>query len=86
MRLFALFFIFSLSLSAQPVLTITDATKANAVAPYVYVYRDATHQLTAAQIAKFPLDSFNKLNQKEVIQFGYFYDKIWLRYREKGQI
>jgi len=85
MRLFALFFIFSLSLSAQPVLTITDATKANAVAPYVYVYRDATHQLTAAQIAKFPLDSFNKLSQEEVIQFGYFYDKIWLRFEVKNK-
>ncbi len=69
---------------AQKVL-ITDASKANPVAPYAYVYRDSTKQLTYEQIAKLPLDSFKKLNQKEIVQFGYFYDKIWIRFEVKNK-
>ncbi|MFN8356543.1 MAG: 7TM-DISM domain-containing protein [Spirosomataceae bacterium] len=70
---------------SQHVLTITDAQKANPIAPYAYVYRDKTKQLTYDQIARFPLDSFQRLNQQEIVQFGYFYDKIWLRFDLKNK-
>jgi hypothetical protein len=55
---------------AQKVLTVTDAQKANPIAPYVYFLKDATHTLTAEQVARYPLDSFQALNQKEIVQLS----------------
>ena len=69
----------------QNVLPITDAQKANPLAPYVYFLKDATHTLTAEQVARYPLDSFQTLNQKEIVGFGYFTEKIWLRFEVKNQ-
>ncbi|MCP1382810.1 sensor histidine kinase [Runella salmonicolor] len=69
----------------QNVLTITDAQKANPIAPYVYFLKDATHTLTAEQVARYPLDSFQALNQKEIVGFGYFTEKIWLRFEVKNK-
>ena len=85
MRLCILLLLLPFSLAAQPVLTITNAAAPNAVAPYAYVYRDATHKLTYDQVARFPLDSFQRLNQQEIVQFGYFYEKIWLRFEIKNK-
>lgn len=83
-----LFFIlisYSTPLWAQPVLKITDAQKANPIAPYVYFLKDATHTLTAEQVARYPLDSFQALNQKEIVQLAYFYEKIWMRFELDNQ-
>jgi signal transduction histidine kinase len=83
--IFILLIVGSIPAWGQQVLTITDAQKANPIAPYAYVYRDKTQQLTYDQIARFPLDSFQRLNQQEIVQFGYFHDKIWLRFELKNE-
>ncbi|WP_310586730.1 7TM diverse intracellular signaling domain-containing protein [Telluribacter sp. SYSU D00476] len=66
------------ALSQKP-LVITDARKANPVAPYVYYLEDFTHKLTYEQVSRFPLDSFQALNQQEVVQLSYRKGKIWMR-------
>jgi signal transduction histidine kinase len=83
--LFLLFIGLGTPIWSQHVLPITNAQKANPIAPHAYVYVDKTQQLTYEQIARFPLDSFQRLNQKEIVQFGYFYDKIWLRFELKNE-
>ncbi|AYQ31879.1 7TM-DISM domain-containing protein [Runella sp. SP2] len=83
--LFFLFFGVWTPLWGQQVLTITNAQKANPIAPYTYVFKDKTKQLPYEEIAHFPLDFFQRLNQQEIVQFGYFYDKIWLRFEVKNK-
>ncbi len=83
--LFILLLLGTLPTWSQNVLTITDAQKANPIAPYVYFLKDATHTLTAEQVAHYPLDSFQALNQKEIVQLAYIYEKIWMRFELDNQ-
>ncbi|GAB3011612.1 hypothetical protein GCM10027185_01950 [Spirosoma pulveris] len=64
----------------QSVLTITDARKANPVAPCVYFLEDLSHTLTYEQVSNFPLDSFQAMKRKEVVQLGYRQGTVWLRF------
>lgn len=70
---------------SQSVLTITDARKANPVAPYVYYLEDQTHKLTYEQVASFPLDSFQKMREKEFVQLMYRTGTLWLRFAINNQ-
>ena len=70
---------------AQPVLTITDARKANPVAPYVYFREDFTHKLTYEQVARFPLDSFQRVSTTDVLQLGYRRGTVWMRFSIQNQ-
>jgi signal transduction histidine kinase len=65
---------------SQPVLTITNARQPNPVAPYGYFLEDFTHKLTYDQVSRFPLDSFQTINRKEVVQLAYRAGTIWMRF------
>ncbi|GAA4398024.1 hypothetical protein GCM10023187_08100 [Nibrella viscosa] len=75
----------SSSTFSQPVLTITDARKANPVAAHAYYLEDLTHKLTVEQVSRYPLDSFKRLNHPEVVQLGFRQGTIWLRFTVENQ-
>lgn len=70
---------------SQPVLTITDAKKANPVAAYTYFLEDFTHKLTYEKVSHFPLDSFGRLSRTDVMQLGYRRGTVWMRFSVKNQ-
>lgn len=70
---------------SQPVLTITDARKANPVAPFTYYYEDLSNKLTFEQVARFPLDSFQPINRQRAIQIGIRLGTVWLRLNLQNQ-
>ncbi|MCY7353292.1 MAG: histidine kinase [Cytophagaceae bacterium] len=86
-RILILLLIFSLSTPvwSQEVLTITDARKANPVAPYAYFLEDFSHKLTYERVSRLPLDSFQPVNRQGAIQLGMRPGTIWLRFQVRNQ-
>ena len=77
--------ILSLPLAAQPVLTIRDARQMNEVAPYTYFLKRVNPKLTYDQVAQFPLDSFESIHRKEVVQLARQNGTSWLMFQLKNQ-
>ena len=77
--------VLSIPLAAQPVLTITDARQMNVVAPYAYFLKKVNPQLTYEQVAQFPLDSFQLIHRKEVVQLTHQNGTSWLMFQLKNQ-
>lgn len=65
---------------SQPVLTITNARKANPIAAYARYLIDPSQKLTYEQVAQFPSDSFQGFNHPEVIQLGYPQGTVWIKF------
>jgi signal transduction histidine kinase len=82
MRYFLLILLLGLWLPApgQPVLTITNARKANPIATYARYLVDTSHKLTYEQVAQFPSDSFQGFNHPEVVQLGYPQGSVWIKF------
>ena len=69
----------------QKVLTIKEAQRPNVVAPYTYFLKNVDPQLTYEQVAKFPLDSFQLIDRKEVVQLAHQNGTSWLTFQLKNQ-
>ncbi|MCA0229449.1 MAG: histidine kinase [Bacteroidetes bacterium] len=73
--------ILSLPLAAQPGLTISKEQRVRTVAPFACYYEDMSRKLTYEQIARFPLDSFKRVDRAGAIQLGIRSGTIWLRFQ-----